>query len=214
MNTSVKVAILGATGKAGKYLLKELLNQGYQVKSLIRNPSSYTITHPALEIVAGDIKDLETANLLVKDCDVVISAIGQAKDEPLISSIAAKHLILAMNEHHISRYIFLTGLNLDMPGDQKSEANLQGTAWMKETFPVVVADKDKAVELLKASDLEWTIVRLPWIDQTEERRKVVVSLQDCIGSKISTTDLAFFLIDQIKDRSFIRKAPFVSNLMV
>lgn len=211
MNTNIKVAVLGATGKAGKYLLKELLNQGYQVKSLIRNPSLYPISHPAMEIVGGDIKDLDTARLLVKDCEVVISAIGQGKDEPLISSLAAKNLIIAMNENHISRYIFLTGLNLDMPGDQKSEANLQGTAWMKETFPVVVADKEKAVELLKESDIEWTIVRLPWIDQSDERRKLIVDLQDCPGQKISTTDLADFLIQQIKDRSYIRKAPFLTS---
>lgn len=212
MNNAIKVALIGATGKAGKYLLKELLSQGYQVKSLIRKPASYTITHPAMEIVEGDIKDLTITVSLLKDCDVVISAIGQPKDEPLMSSLAAENIISAMSLLNIKRYIFLTGLNLDMPGDKKSEANQHASKWMKDTFPVVVADKEKAVELLKSSAIDWTMVRLPWIDPTDEHRKLTVDLYDCPGEKISTTDLAEFLVSQINDTRFIRQAPFVASL--
>ncbi|NQX41161.1 Putative NADH-flavin reductase [Pedobacter steynii] len=212
MNVPIKVALIGATGKVGKPLLKQLLDQGYQVKSLIRKPQSYSITHPSMEIVAGDIKDLETVTELVKGCDAVISVIGQLKDEPLISSLAASNLIHAMNKEQISRYIFLTGLTLDMPGDQKSAANQQGSAWMKQTFPVVVADKEKAVELLQQSNIDWTIVRLPWIEETEEKKQLVVDLQDCLGEKVSTAGLAAFLIEQLSDPRFIRKAPFVASI--
>jgi putative NADH-flavin reductase len=212
MNVPIKVALIGATGKVGKPLLNQLLNQGYQVKSLIRKPQSYPISHPSLEIVAGDIKDLETAIELVKGCDAVISVIGQLKDEPLISSLAASNLIQAMNREQISRYIFLTGLTLDMPGDQKSAANQQGSTWMKQTFPIVVADKEKAVELLQKSNIDWTIVRLPWIEETEEKKELLVDLQDCPGEKVSTTGLAAFLIEQLNDPTFIRKAPFVASI--
>ena len=212
MNVPIKVALIGATGKVGKPLLQQLLQQGYQVKSLIRKPQSYPISHPSMEIVTGDIKDLETAIELVKGCDAVISVIGQLKDEPLISSLAASNLIHAMNKEQISRYIFLTGLTLDMPGDQKSAANQQGSSWMKQTFPIVVADKEKAVELLQQSNIDWTIVRLPWIEETEEKKQLLVDLQDCLGEKVSTTGLAAFLIEQLSDPTFIRKAPFVASI--
>ena len=212
MNVPIKVALIGATGKVGKPLLNQLLAQGYRVKSLIRKPQSYSITHPSMEIVTGDIKDLETAIELVRGCDAVISVIGQLKDEPLISSLSASNLIHAMNLEQISRYIFLTGLTLDMPGDEKSAANQQGSAWMKQTFPVVVADKEKAVELLQQSNIDWTIVRLPWIEETEEKKQLLVDLQDCLGEKVSTTGLATFLIEQLSDPTFIRKAPFVGSI--
>lgn len=212
MNNHIKVALIGATGKAGSYLLKTLLNQGYTVKALIRNPSSYNYLHPNLEIVRGDIKDLETANELIKNCGVVISALGQAKDEPLIASVAAQNIIKAMNKQQIKRYIFLTGLNIDVPGDKKSMKTVQASTWMKETFPVFVADKEKAFEIVKMSGLDWTMVRLPWIEQTEEVRNLTVSLEDSPGEKISTTDLAHFLIDQILETDFIGKAPFVASL--
>lgn len=212
MTNHIKVALIGATGKAGSYLLKTLLNQGYTVKALIRNPSTYNIIHPNLEIVNGDIKDLETANKLIESCGVVISAIGQAKDEPLISSVAAQNIIKAMEQQQIKRYLFLTGLNIDVPGDKKSQKTIQASKWMKETFPVFVTDKEKAFEIIANSSLDWTMVRLPWIEQTDDVRKLVVSLEDNPGEKISTTDLALFLIDQISSTQFVGKAPFVASL--
>ncbi|WP_367866387.1 NAD(P)-dependent oxidoreductase [Pedobacter sp. WC2423] len=211
MKQAIKVALLGATGKAGQYLLQELLNNGYQVKSLIRKPKNYTLSHPAMELVAGDIKDLTTANQLIDGCDVVISAIGQNKDEVLISSLATENIIKAMEKFKLRRYILLTGSNLEVPGDQKSDKNLTGTTWMKTTFPLIVADKQKAYEILTASSIDWTIVRLPWIEKTTERRGLVVDLKDCLEELISTTDLADFLIDQITDKTYIKKAPFVAS---
>ncbi|MBB5634745.1 putative NADH-flavin reductase [Pedobacter cryoconitis] len=211
MTQSIKVALLGATGKAGQYLLQELLKEKYSVKSLIRNPETYMISHPLLEIVAGDIKDLDTARQLLKDCDVVISTIGQNKDEELISSLATLNIMKAMKESGITRYILLTGSNLEVPGDQKSAKNLAGTAWMKSTFPVIVADKQKVYEILTTSQIDWTVVRLPWIEQTNERRGLIVDLQDCPEELISTTDLADFLITQITDTTYVKKAPFVAS---
>jgi putative NADH-flavin reductase len=212
MTNHIKVALIGATGKAGSYLLKTLLNQGYTVKALIRNPSTYHIIHPNLEIVSGDIKDLETANKLIESCGVVISAIGQAKDELLISSLAAQNIAKAMGQQQIKRYIFLTGLNIDVPGDKKSQKTIQASTWMRETFPIFVADKEKAFEIIANSSLDWTMVRLPWIEQTDDIRNIIVSLEDNPGEKISTTDLALFLIDQISSTQFVRKAPFVASL--
>ncbi|MBB2150435.1 NAD(P)-dependent oxidoreductase [Pedobacter gandavensis] len=211
MNIAIKVALIGATGKAGKYLLKELLNQGYQVKALLRKPESFTISHPNLEIVSGDIKDLDTTDHLLDSCHTVISAIGQPKDEPLVSSLAAANLIQVMHQKRISRYVFLAGLSIDMPGDQKSEANLQGSKWMKETFPVVTSDKEKAVQYLLESDIEWTMVRLPWIEERDETCDLKVSLRDCLGGKIGTTDLANFVIQQLTDPTYIRKGPFIAS---
>lgn len=211
MKQAIKVALSGATGKAGQYLLQELLAKGYQVKSLIRKPKDYKISHPALEIIAGDIKELETVRQLIEGCDAIISTIGQNKDEVLISSVATENIIKAMEEFKIRRYILLTGSNLEVPGDQKSAKNLEGTAWMKATFPAIVADKQEAYELLTRSSIDWTIVRLPWIEQTTERRGLVVDLKDCLEELISTTDLADFLIAQLTDTTYIKKAPFVAS---
>ena len=212
MHQKHTVALLGATGKAGKYILQELLNKGYVVKALIRKPNEFTITHPLLEIIPGDIKNLETARTLIKGCNAVIAAIGPRKDEPLISSLSTINILKAMEEFGIKRYISLAGLNIDIPGDNKSEANKTKSDWMRQNFPDAVADRQKAYDILVESDIDWTMIRLPWIEQTDERRGVIVNLYDCPGEKISTTDLADFIIGQIENRNYLRNAPFVASL--
>ncbi|OKS89029.1 NAD(P)-dependent oxidoreductase [Mucilaginibacter polytrichastri] len=212
MDQKHTVALLGATGKAGTYILQALLNNGYAVKALIRKPNEYTVSHPLLKIVPGDIKEPETARQLIKGCEAVIAAIGPRKDEPLISSLSTVNILKAMGEFGIKRYISLAGLNLDIPADNKSEANKAKSDWMRQNFPDAVADRQKAYDILVKSDVNWTMIRLPWIEQTDERRGVTIDLQDCPGEKISTTDLADFMTGQIEDRTYLREAPFVASL--
>lgn len=212
MNQHIKVALLGATGKAGNYLLTWLLHESYAVKALIRKPENYSFTHPLLEVVEGDIKDLQTARSLVQGCGTVLSMIGQKPDEVLISSLATANILLAMQEYSIKRYILLSGITPDAPGDKKSEKVQQSSAWMRQTYPEVTADKQKAYEFLVASNINWTMARVPWIEQTEEKRGIITSLKDSSGESISTADLADFFVSQLKDNTYIRKAPFVASL--
>jgi uncharacterized protein YbjT (DUF2867 family) len=45
MQSNIKVAIIGGTGKAGNYLVKQLLAQNIPVKFLHRNPEGLQIHH-------------------------------------------------------------------------------------------------------------------------------------------------------------------------
>lgn len=206
------IALIGATGKAGKYILQQLLTSGYAVNALVRKPEQFTISHPQLQIVPGDVKDAETIDLLIKDCPAVISALGQRAGEPLCTALAARHIINAMHKQGCKRFIFLAGLNLDAPGDQKSEVNQVKSAWMRQNYPEAVADKQTAYELMAESDIDYTMIRLPLIEQTDEQRKLIVDLHDCPGEVISTADLAAFIVQQLSDSDYIRKAPFVASL--
>ena len=110
-----------------------------------------------------------------------------------------------------SRYIVITGLNVDTPFDQKSPKTRFATDWMKTNYPLTTADKQLEYNLLSESNLDWTLVRLPMIEQTDDKGEIVVSLEDCPGKKISATDLAFFLIGQLSDKTYLRQAPFIAN---
>ncbi|MEA5425286.1 NAD(P)-dependent oxidoreductase [Arcicella lustrica] len=209
MNQIIKLAIIGGTGKSGKYLVQQLLNQGFQFKMLLRNPDNFHITSPQIEIVQGDARNPEAVFNLLKDCQAVISTIGQPIGESSIFGDASRNVLQAMEQLGINRYILLTGLNVDTPFDKKSPKTKFGTDWMKENYPKTTLDKQLEYEMLVKSKIDWTLVRLPLIEQTTERRQVNTSLEDCIGDKISATDLADFLIKQLSDITFIRKAPFI-----
>jgi hypothetical protein len=50
------------------------------------------------------------------------------------------------------------------------------------------------------------------IEQTDTRSKINVSLEDCQGDKISATNLAYFLIEQLFEDTYIKQAPFIANI--
>lgn len=211
MNHSLKLAILGGTGKSGKYLVKELLSRGHYLKLLLRNPENLELKSPLIEIVKGDARDPEAVRSLIEGCSAVISTLGQPRGETSIFSQATRNVLQAMAMHNVSRYIVTTGLNVDTPLDRKGPKTKMATDWMKTNYPATTLDKQVEFDDLTNSNVNWTLVRLPLIELTDEKRTVMVSLEDCPGDKISSTDLASFLIEQLSDDAYGRKAPFIAN---
>ena len=212
MKQSIKIAVLGGTGKAGKYLVKRLQEQGYSLKLLLRDPSRFEGEQTHVEIVQGDARDYEAILSLLKGCDAVISALGQPVGEPTIFSEATRNILKAMEACGIERYIVITGLNVDTPSDHKSPHTKFSTDWMKTNFPKTTLDKQVEFEVLSASKVRWTLVRLPMIEQTDRSGAIHVSLEDCPGQNISATDLADFLISQLDDREYECAAPFIASV--
>ena len=66
--------------------------------------------------------------------------------------------------------------------------------------------------MLNNKDINQTLIRIPLINKTEEKKEIKVILEDCPGESIGAGDLADFIIGQIYDISFIRKSPFITNV--
>lgn len=213
MKIIYKVAVIGGTGKSGKYLVKQLLKQGVPFKVLVRNPDNFKIDHPLIEVVSGNAHDYESVYALLKDCGAVISALGLGVPHSAhtIFSQSTNNVLKAMAECSIERYIVITGLNVDTAFDKKRINTAAATKWMYDNFPLTTSDKQREYETLLKSNVSWTMVRLPLIEQTDDMMAIKTSLEDCPGDKISATGLAQFLIEQLTDDRFIRKAPFIAN---
>jgi len=211
MKEQLKIAVLGGGGRTGKYLVTRLLDQGYSLKLLLRHPEDFTLQHPSLEIIHGDAIDPYAIQTLLTGCFAVISTVGQRKDEPLVSSAATTNVLHAMAKNGILRYIVLAGINVDTLLDKKGPETTMATEWMKMNFPLIHADRQKTYSLLTASDLNWTLVRVPFIEFADTGEEVMVQLDDCPGNKISAGGIATFLTSQLTDSMYYRKSPFISN---
>ena len=214
MKNKIKIAVIGGTGKSGKFLVKQLINQGFQLKLLVRNSDNFQINSPLAEVIEGDVSDYNSVETLIKGCQAVMSTLGLGipASEPTIFSQATTHVVQAMSMHNVQRYIVTTGLNVNTPFDKKSSKTAYATDWMRKNYPVSTASKQSEFDILTSSNIDWTLVRLPLIDQTDQTSEVIVSLEDCLGDKISATDLANFLIEQLSTNTFIRKSPFIANI--
>ena len=213
MKETIKIAVIGGTGKSGKYLVRQLISQGFSCKLLVRNPINFQIKSPLIEVIEGDVRDYVAVRRLIEGCGAVISTLGMGipASEPTIFSRSTAHVLQAMKECGALRYIVTTGLNVDTPLDKKSEKTAGATDWMKKNFPVSTSDKQTEYSILSSSNVNWTLVRLPMIELTDARTTTEVSLEDCPGDKISATDLACFLIEQLDDDTYIRQSPFIAN---
>ncbi|WPO79915.1 NAD(P)-dependent oxidoreductase [Flavobacterium sp. KACC 22761] len=213
MKNIIKVAVLGGGGRTGKFLINQLLEKGFKVKALLRNPENFTIQHPDLEIINGNAIDEKVIRTLLKDCQAVVSTIGQRPGEPMVASQATINVLKVMKEFNIQRYVLLAGLNIDTPFDHKSEKTLMATNWMKTNFPEIQKDRQLTYDLLVDSVVDWTLVRVPFIEFTDEKAEISVDTQDCTGDKISARNIADFMIEEMVQNKFLRKAPFISAVL-
>jgi len=211
MQNTSKVAVIGGTGKSGKYLVQHILSKGLPIKMLLRDPERSPVKHPLIEVVQGDARDYTAVRLLTEGCSAVISTLGQPKGETPVFSQATTNVIRAMRSRRIRRYVLTTGLNVDTVLDRKGPKTASATGWMKANYPLTTADKQTEAHILLASNIDWTLVRLPLIELTDERPEIKVSLEDCPGDKISATSLAHFLLGQLTDEEYYNKAPFIAN---
>jgi len=210
MNQNIKIAVIGGTGKAGKYLLKQLVNKGLKIKALVREPQKLEGNN-LIEKIIGDVQNYESVYNLITGCNVVVSTLGQTKGEDPIFSLGGRNIVKAMEVLQIRRYIVLTGLTLDTQFDNKGFQTKMKSFVMSLLFRKIILDKQAEYTILQNSNLDWTIVRVPFIELTDSQKTVETSLDDCKGPSISSTDLAEFLIDQIWNEDYLRKAPFIWN---
>jgi len=211
MIQNIKIAVLGGGGRTGKYLVNELIAKGYSVKLLLRNPENFQIKSPLIEIIHGDAIDFVAVNSLLKNCQAVISTIGQRPGEPLVAEQATKNVLEAMSRNGINRYILLAGINVDTPFDKKGPETINATNWMKSNFPIIQEDRQKSYSLLVNSSINWTLLRVPFIDFNQAKCKMGISLYDCLGNKIDAGSIATFLTLQLEDCTYYNKVPFIYN---
>ncbi|PMZ99375.1 MULTISPECIES: NAD(P)-dependent oxidoreductase [unclassified Pseudomonas] len=76
-----KIAIIGATGRAGSQLLEEALRRGHSVVAIARNPSALQ-GRDGVTVKALDAKDSAALQVAVTGCDAVLSAAHFSTIEP------------------------------------------------------------------------------------------------------------------------------------
>ncbi|MHA7130648.1 NAD(P)-dependent oxidoreductase [Algoriphagus namhaensis] len=208
-----KIALLGATGQTGKEFLTLALEKGYTVKALVRSPEKVTSTHPNLEIIPGDVLQLDDVKKLVSGTDVVVSLFGHVKGSPdNLQTKGTEHLVEAMKEIGLKKIISLSGGGLPYPEkDEPKFADKLIRTIMKIVVPKILKDAVAHHRVLQQSGLKWTIVRAPRLTNDPKKGSYRVGWVGVNAStKISRADLADFILTEMEDEQFLYEMPFVS----
>lgn len=206
----MKVLVIGAGGKSGQVVVERALAAGHSVTALVHNADSYHA--PAgVQVVAGDATDLATVEKAMAGQEAVIDAIG-GKTPYLATDLernTAKAIIGAMRQHGVRRLIAISVLGV---GDSKEQAGFFYEHLLKPTFlRGAVPDKEAMEAEVKASGLDFVLVRPPFLTDDPATGQAHVVTGEDKAHKITRTDLAQFMVDQLQKDTYLGQAITVTS---
>lgn len=206
------LAVFGASGRTGRLLVEQAIAAGHEVRAFVRERSRLPLEHDRLAIVKGDAYAGENVGRAVEGADAVLSALGRGKDSPEdLLTVAGDHVTRAMETHGVERFVTLVGAGVRHEDDDVSLGGRLVVGAMKVVARETLTDARDHVAAVRASDLEWTVVRPPRLvdgEHTGEYRTGALTLGP--RERISRADLADFMLDCVEDDRHVRELPMVS----
>ena len=204
--------VIGASRGIGLETLKRLLEAGHEVRALARGAHSIPIEHPNLRKISGDALDPAAVESAVEGADCVIQTLGAPKDAGAVLtgttlfSRSTRLLIDAMRKKGVHRLVAVTGLGA---GDSRGYGGLLYKAAFILVLKRIYDDKDIQERMIRASGLEWTIVRpgLLTSGPATGRARALTNKNDWTAGSISRADVAEFLAREAFERRFVGQTP-------
>lgn len=107
-----KVVLIGASGFVGKAILQELLERGWQVKALVREPQKIPLKNPALTVEKVDVGDEKQLQDALSGYADVISAYNPGWNNPAIYEDTLTNypkILAAAKAAHVRRLLIVGG---------------------------------------------------------------------------------------------------------
>ncbi|KAA3512889.1 NAD(P)-dependent oxidoreductase [Agrobacterium rosae] len=208
----MKILVLGATGATGRLIVSTAIAKGYEVAALVRSKAKAADLVGA-ELIEGDARDPAALTRAIAGCDAVISSLGTAMSpikEVTLLSTATRALVDVMEQQNIRRLICITGLGA---GDSRGHG---GFFFDRLFLPLmlrkVYEDKDRQEDAIRASTLDWTIVRPTVLNDKPARGgiKALTDLSGVHGGTIARSDVAEFVVQQLTTDTWLHKVPLIT----
>ena len=108
-----KIFVTGATGNQGGATTRNLLDKGFYVKALVRNPAAKLIAHENLEIIKGDLDDVNSYRHQLHDCDGVFCNLVYIHgiDKEIRQGI---DLVNASKENNVKHFVYASVIGSDL----------------------------------------------------------------------------------------------------
>jgi uncharacterized protein YbjT (DUF2867 family) len=152
----MKLLVLGATGKTGQLVLAAARRVGHDVTVLVRDPARLP-SADGLTVVTGDATSGADLGRALAGQDAVISVVGGGYSVTSdIASSVAKALVPAATAAKTERVVVLSALGA---GESREKWSTLQKVAIGSVMKSVYDDKAAADALVRASDLDYTIVQ-------------------------------------------------------
>jgi len=168
----MKAFVAGATGETGRRIVQALVERRIPVRALVRDLEKARAILPAdVELVVGDVLNLDGLREAIADCTVILSATGAAPSfDPTgpykVDYEGTKNLVDIAKEKGIQQFVMVSSLctsRLFHP------LNL---------FWLILVWKKQAEEYLQKSGITYTIVRPGGLKSEDNSDQIVMTGAD------------------------------------
>ncbi len=217
----MKLVIFGANGPTGRLLTKQAVNQGDTVTAVTRHAQAFPLRQERLQVMSGDVFNLEAVEQAVRGQDAVVSILGVPySNKPItIYSQGTSHIIQAMTRYRVCRLICVSSSALDPYARYRNTGG--GLLFEKIMKPIILnvlgrtayEDLERMEALVRNSEVDWTIVRSSGLFDTLEVTDYQVG-EGYLGRYTSRADLADCLLQQVMQQRYLHKTVAVVTVSV
>ncbi|MCY9026728.1 NAD(P)-dependent oxidoreductase [Priestia megaterium] len=197
----MKIAIIGATGKVGRLIMKEAVDRGFDVTAIVRNASKITETN--IKVLEKDIFNLTALELTA--FDVVISTYRAPDGEEHLYVEAGRVLVEALKDTLNTKLIVVGGAGSLFVDEEKTTRLMDTPDFPDFVLPTAVNAGKQLEELQKTDSITWTYISPAGFFDPEGKRtgsykvgKDHVILNSKGESYISYADYAIAVVDEIE----------------
>jgi NAD(P)-dependent dehydrogenase (short-subunit alcohol dehydrogenase family) len=212
---SVKVCIVGASGKLGKYMVQHALDRGYEVVAVCRERSVGKLDEfeGRIEVAPGATNDREVIEKAVRGCEGVLAVLIPWGIQDYSSGTVQAVLDYAEPG---ARLVFSCGWHITRDGQDVYSRSFKWTISVMSKLARFVRafDIDDQVEACRrvfASDTRWTVVRGSDLEEGEseglpvwDRHVGAPILKSNITRRI---DFALFMVAALENDNLVHEAP-------
>jgi putative NADH-flavin reductase len=204
----MKLAIFGASGATGRHLVQQALEAGHFITVLQRSADSLRVEHARLRRVVGALDDPAAVQSVVEGVDVVISVLGARKGgAQTVCADGIGSILPAMQRAGVRRLVALSAYGA---------SETRNASWFIRFVRAVISakmrDKDEMEKLVRASAVDWTLVRPPALTNGKAggSYRSGTALRPGVTGRLSRADLAAFMLNEAESGNYLRLAPIVS----
>jgi putative NADH-flavin reductase len=207
----MRIAVFGATGRTGVPFVSQALDAGHEVVAHVRSPGKLGVTDDRLTVVEGDVYTGEGVAGAVEGADAVVSLLGQVDGSPDdLLTVAGDRVTAAMREHGVDRYVTLVGAGVREEGESPSLSGRVMGGLLRLLAREVLADAEEHVRRVRATDLDWTVVRAPRLTEGEPSGYRAGDV-DLGFESVSRADVAAFCLESLEEELYVGGMPKVGS---
>lgn len=207
----MRIAVIGASGRTGAAVLAAASRAGHETIAVVRDPSR--LSAPASETRTADALSPAELATALSGVDAVAWCVGPGRDTPpdvMTQSIAAT--IEAMARTGVGRLVAITASGPYTEGDNPITRYLaKPILW--RVFGEAWHDMEATELLIRASALDWTIMRPPQLKDGSAKGGYSSRIDRNVtwGFTIRRSDLAQAMVDVLTDDATIHHSVSVST---